>query len=218
MNLLIVGPQASGKGTQTEKLIDRFGLTHVEMGGILRTISRQDTDLGKEVSGFINNGLLVPDDIIIKVINAYLQNLGESHGTLFDGFPRVISQAQYFEQYLAQKGQKLDLVIYLTLPREEVFKRLSNRRTCSACGKVFNILTKPSKKEGVCDFCGSELIIRQDETPEKINKRLDEFDTKTMPMIRYFQAKGLVEEFDGNRPIDDIFNAIVESLKEHGLV
>jgi adenylate kinase len=218
MNLLIVGPQASGKGTQAEKLIEKFGLAHVEMGGLLRSIAKDGSDFGNKVGQLINSGQLVPDEMIIEIINQRLSVLSKLDGILFDGFPRVVSQAQYFEQYLTGKGQKLDLVIYLTLPREEVFKRLVNRRTCSSCGKVFNLLTKPPKKEGLCDFCGSELIIRKDETEEKINKRLDEFETKTLPMVVYFKQKQIVEEFDGNRPIEEIFSDIIERLKMRGLI
>ena len=218
MNLLIVGPQASGKGTQAEKLIENFGLTHVESGGLLRKISKDGTPFGNQVAGLINSGQLVPDEMMIKVIDDYLVGIEKLEGILFDGFPRVASQAEYFDHYLAQKGQKLDLVVYLTLPREEVFKRLANRRTCGQCGKVFNLLTKPPKMEGVCDFCQGTLIIREDETPEKINKRLDGFETKTVLMAEYYEQKGIVEKIDGDRPIEVIFEDIVGRLKKRGLL
>jgi len=136
---------------------------------------------------------------------------------LFDGFPRVVSQAEYFEKFLQEKGQKLDLVIFLTLPREEIFKRLANRRTCERCGKVFNILTKPPRVFGVCDFCGGALIVRDDEAPEKIGERLAWFEKQTLPMVNFYKEKGLVEEIDGNRPIEVIFEDIVEKLKKRGL-
>lgn len=218
MNILIVGPQASGKGTQAEKLIDKYKLTYVESGGLLRNISQDGTPFGNQVAEIINSGQLVPDGMIIKIIDDYLAGIGKLDGILFDGFPRVVPQAEYFAKYLDQKGQKLDLVIYLTLPREEVFKRLANRRTCSQCGKVFNVLTKPPKKGGICDFCGGTLVIREDETLEKINKRLDEFENKTVPMVEYYKQKGMVEEIDGDRPIEVIFADIVERLKKRGLL
>jgi len=147
-----------------------------------------------------------------------LANIGKLDGILFDGFPRIVSQAEYFDNFLSQKGQKLDLVVYLTLPREEVFKRLINRRICSQCGKVFNILTNPPKVEGICDFCGGALVIREDDTPEKINKRLDGFENKTVPMIEYYKQKGIVEKLDGNRPIEVIFDDVVERMKKRGLL
>ncbi len=218
MNILIVGPQASGKGTQAEKLIDKYKLTHVESGGLLRNISKDGTPFGNQVAEIINSGQLLPDEMIIKVIDNYLAGVGNHVGILFDGSTRVVSQAEYFDKYLDQEGQKLDLVVYLTLPREEVFKRLVNRRTCSQCGKVFNVLTKLPKKEGICDFCGGTLVIREDETPEKINKRLDGFENKTVPMIEFYKQKGMVEEVDGNRPIEVIFADIVERLKKRGLI
>jgi len=218
MNLLIVGPQASGKGTQAEKLVDKFNLAHIEMGGLLRNMAKEDSSFGKQVAELINSGQLVPDEMIIEVINKYLANIGKLDGILFDGFPRIVSQAEYFDNFLSQKGQKLDLVVYLTLPREEVFKRLINRRICSQCGKVFNILTNPPKVEGVCDFCGGALVIREDDTPEKINKRLDGFENKTVPMIEYYKQKGIVEKLDGNRPIEVIFDDVVERMKKRGLL
>lgn len=218
MNILIVGPQASGKGTQAEKLIEKFKLAHVEMGSLLRNIAKEETPLGYRVAELVNNGKLVPDEMVIEILNKYLNSMGRLGGILFDGFPRIVSQAKYFEKFLAEKGQKLNVVIYLTLPREEVLKRLINRRTCSICGKVFNLLTKPPKVEGVCDFCGGKLIIREDETPERINSRLDWFEKEVVPMIEFYRQRGMVEEIDGNRPIEAIFKDIVESLKKRGLI
>ena len=218
MNILIIGPQGSGKGTQAEKLIEKFGLAHVEMGGLCRKVAAEDSELGHKVSETINSGKLVSDEIIIEMVNNYLAGIGRLDGILFDGFPRVVSQAQYFEKFLLAKDQKLDIVIYLSLPREEVFKRLSNRRTCEKCGKVFNVLTKLPKVEGVCDFCQGKLVVRNDETLEKINTRLDAFDQQTLPMVEYFKQKGIVEEVDGNRPIEVIFEDIVQRLGKRGLV
>jgi len=218
MNVLIVGPQASGKGTQAEKLIEKFGLAHVEMGSLLRDIAKEQTPLGYKVSQLVNNGKLVPDELVIEILNNYLNGIGRLEGILFDGFPRIISQAEYFEKFLEEKGQKLDLVIYLTLPREEVFKRLINRRTCSTCGKIFNLLTKPPKVDGVCDFCEGKLIIRADETPEKINSRLDWFEKEVVPMIEFYRQRDMVEEINGNRPIEVIFKDIAKSLEKRGLI
>lgn len=218
MNILIVGPQASGKGTQAEKLIEKFKLAHVEMGSLLRNIAKEETPLGYRVAELVNNGKLVPDEMVIEILNKYLDSMGRLGGILFDGFPRIVSQAEYFEKFLAEKGQKLNVVIYLTLPREEVLKRLINRRTCSICGKVFNLLTKPPKVEGICDFCGGKLVIRADETSEKINSRLDWFEKEVVPMIEFYRQRGMVEEIDGNRPIEAIFKDIVESLKKRGLI
>jgi len=218
MNILIVGPQASGKGTQAEKLIEKFGLARVEMGNLLRNIAKEQTSLGYKVADLVNNGKLVPDELVIEILGQYLNGIGRLEGILFDGFPRIISQAEYFEKFLQEKGQKLDLVIYLTLPREEVFKRLTNRRTCSKCGKVFNLLTKPPKVTGVCDICGGELVVRADETPEKINSRLDWFEKGVLPMIDFYRQRGMVEEIDGNQPIEVVFEDIVKRLRERGLI
>lgn len=217
MNILLIGSQGSGKGTQAEKLIEKFKFAHVEMGGLCRKIAAEDSPLGHQVAELINDGKLVPDEVVVRILDNYLSGVAGLEGILFDGFPRNVSQAQYFEKYLTEKGQKLDLVIFLSLSEEETFKRLSNRRTCKKCGKIFNILTKPSLKIGVCDFCGGDLIIRQDETPKKIKTRLSAFKEQTIPMINFFKEKGLVEEVDGNQSIEKVFEDIVGKLEKRGL-
>jgi adenylate kinase len=218
MNILLVGPIASGKGTQAEKLIEKFNLAHVEMGSLLRSITREETPLGRKVKGFLDSGKLVTDDIVAEVVNNYLQSVGRLDGILFDGFPRILSQAKYFEEFLSQKGLKIDVVLYLTLPKEEILSRILNRRTCEKCGRVYNLVTNPPKTEGVCDDCGGKLISRSDETPEKTAVRVKWFEDEVIPMIEYYRQKGLVEEIDGNRPIEVIFEDIVERLKKRRLI
>ena len=218
MNILLVGPQGSGKGTQAEKLIEKYGLAYVNMGGIFRSLKDKDTPLAKRATEFVEKGILVPDDIVIELINEYLSGLNRLDGIIFDGFPRVLSQAQYFDKFLTEKNQKIDVVVYLTLTKEETLRRLGARRTCSLCGKVFNILTNPPKKEGICDSCGGNLMVRTDETPEAIETRLNQYLVKTQPLIEYYKTKGIVEEIDGNRPIETIFTDIVERLEKRNLV
>jgi len=219
MNIIILGPQGSGKGTQAEKLVEKYQLAYVEMGEILRKIVKEDSPLGNKVNEVMNiQGKLVPDEIIFEVINNYLKNIGKLDGILFDGFPRLIPQAQYFDKFLTERGKKADLLIYLALPREESIKRLTSRIICEKCGAVFNLITQPPKKPSVCDICGGKLITRIDETPEKINARLEEFAKHTLPMIEYYRQKGIVEEIDGDRPIETIFEDIVGRLKKRGLV
>ncbi len=219
MNLLILGPLASGKGAQAEKLVKKFNLAYVEMGGLLRKIAQEKSPLGQKVNHYINVlGQLVPDEVIIEVINDYLKNIGRLDGILFDGFPRIISQAEYFEKFLAQNKKKIDLVVFLELPKEEIFKRLANRRICQKCGKTYNLLTVPSKKPGVCDFCGGELIVRSDETPERITSRLGWFEKQVRPLIEYYRKRGLLEEVDGDRPIEVVYEDILGRLKKRGLL
>lgn len=215
---MIVGPQASGKGTQAEKLVEKYHLAYVQMGDILRKLMAGESVLAVQVKDFVNKGILVPDEIIIKVINEYLGRVGELEGVLFDGFPRTLSQAQYFEEFLKEKGKQIDLIVYITLPREVTLERLSNRRTCEKCAATYNLVTKPPKNKGFCDNCGGRLIIRGDETPQAINTRLDYFEKNTKPMIDFYRQKEMVEEIDGNRPIEIIFEDIVEKLKKRGLV
>ncbi|HUV72544.1 MAG TPA: nucleoside monophosphate kinase [Clostridia bacterium] len=217
MNILLVGPIASGKGTQAQKLIEKFNLAHLEMGSLLRSISEQDTPLGNKVKEFLDSGKLVTDKIIMEVVESYLQGIGRLDGILFDGFPRIFSQAKYFEGFMASKGLKIDIVLYLILPKEEIFKRIIKRRTCVKCARIYNLVTNPPKTEGVCDVCGGKLVSRSDETPEKTAVRMEWFEKEVLPMVDYYRKKGIVEEVDGNRPIEVIFEDIVKRLKKRGL-
>lgn len=218
MNLLIIGPPASGKGTQAEKLVNEYNLAHVEMGGMLREIGKEETALGEKVKKFLDEGKLATDDIVAEVVSKHLQGLGRIDGILFDGFPRIVSQAKYLENFMKEKDLRLDVVIYLTLSEEEIYKRLLNRRTCEQCGKVFNVVTNPPKIEGVCDYCGGKLVTRSDESPEKTAVRIQWFKDQVVPMIGFYHKRGTVEEIDGNRPIETIFEDIQERLAKRGLV
>jgi len=217
MNILLVGPQGAGKGTQAEKLVQKFNLAYLQTGGIFREIQTQDTPLGRRVAEFMNKGILVPDEIVVQVVQSHLEKLGQMDNIVFDGFPRNVAQAEYFDKLLAEKGRAIDVVFFLTLTEEESIRRLGNRRICEKCGQIFNLLTKPPKVDGICDICGGRLMIRSDETPEAIKTRLKEFWTKTQPLIDYYQQRGLVEEIDGNRPIEVIFEDILARLARRGL-
>jgi adenylate kinase len=218
MYILIIGPPGAGKGTQAERLAEKFNLAWVEMGSLLRRVKEEDTPLGNKVKGFVEKGILVPDKLINEVLDNYLRRIEKLDGTVFDGFPRVVSQAEYFDKFLAGKGKKIDLVVYLTLPKGETFKRLSSRRVCLRCGQVYNLLNQPPKNDSVCDSCGGKLIIRSDETPEAITKRLTEFERQTRPLIEFYQTKGILEKVDGDRSIEAITEDIFERLKKRGLV
>jgi len=218
MNILLIGPQGSGKGTQAEKLVDRFHLAYVSMGDILRNLKGKDTPLAQKATEYVEKGILVPDEITIEVLNEYLANIGKLDGIVFDGFPRVVSQARYFENFLEKQGKKIDVVFFLSLTKEEILKRLAGRRICEKCGRVYNLLTDPPQKEGICDKCREKLVGRSDETPEVIETRLNEFWTKTKPLVEYYRERGILEEIDGNRPIEVIFEDIVERLKKRGLI
>ncbi|MCL5090506.1 MAG: nucleoside monophosphate kinase [Patescibacteria group bacterium] len=218
MNILLVGPIASGKGTQAQKLIEKYNLAHLEMGGLLRSITKEESPLGYKVKDFLDNGKLVTDEIVVEIVENYLQSIGKLDGILFDGFPRILSQAKFFEDFLRRKDLKIDIVLSLTLPKEEILSRILNRRTCEKCGKIYNVVTKPPKVEGVCDDCGGKLVTRSDETPEKTATRIAWFEKEVIPMINYYKEKGMVEEVDGNRPVEVIFEDIVSRLQKRGLI
>lgn len=218
MNIVIIGPQASGKGTQAEKLTKAYNLVHLEMGRVLRMISKEDTPIGKSIKELINKGILVSDEVIKQVMNKYLKRVSEMNSVIFDGFPRTLSQAMYLESFLSENGKKIDLVIYLALPQKITVERLNSRRVCEKCGAVFNLLTKPSRTKGFCDECGEKLIVREDETPQAISKRLKLFEKETQPVIKFYEKKGILERIDARLKIEEIFNEIIFRLKKRGLV
>ena len=218
MIILLIGPQASGKGTQAKLLVEKFGMTYFEMGKIFREISKERSSWGRRISAFVLNGKPVPDDLTIQIADKSFEQMKDLGNVVFDGLPRTPDQAKYLEDLLSKHGKKIDLVVYLSLAKEKVFERLANRRTCSQCGRVYNTVTSPPIVDGVCDSCGGKLVVRDDETPERIYRRLSWFDLNVLPTIEYFKGKGLVEEVDGDRPIEVIFKDIVERLKKRGLV
>ena len=217
MNLIIIGPQACGKGTQAEKLSNKYDLAHIEMGDILRSVAKQESLLGEKIKEYTNSGRLVPDEIIVEVLNDRLQSLEKIDGFIFDGFPRIISQAEYLDKFLFEKSKKIDLVINLVLPRDVSIKRLMGRRTCSQCKKVYNLVTNPPKKEDQCDECGGKLVIREDETMAVIETRLAVFEEQTKPVIEFYEKRGILEKIDGTLSIEEIFSEINQRLCKRGL-
>lgn len=216
MNLIILGPQGSGKGTQAKLIVDKFGLVHLEMGGLLRRIAQENSPLGQKIASLINNGILVPDDIISELIGKALDDKLLGKGFIIDGYPRTLTQAQWFDKYLATKQTKIDKLLYINISRQEALRRLSARKNCPKCGRVYNLLTMPPKNGQLCDDCQVELVSRADEAPEAINKRLDIFYSQTRPIVDYYRRKGKVVQIDGQRPVEEIFTEISQKLTLEG--
>lgn len=211
MNIVILGPQGSGKGTQAELISVKYGLEHVETGKLLREISSTiDNPLSKEVKKILNEGRLVPDVILEKVLKKVLGK-SSTKGFIFDGTPRNIEQYDLMEKMLADRGEDFDAVILINISEDESIKRLSSRRTCVRCGKVFNTITKPSPNGNLCD-CGGELIQRDDDKPQTIRKRLKEYHDKTSAVISRSRNEGILYEVDGERPIEKIFKDITKII------
>jgi adenylate kinase len=212
LNLILIGPPGAGKGTQAERLAEDFGLPYYATGDILRDAVKQDTELGKKAKKFMNNGDLVPDDLIIEVILDRVDSDEAADGFLLDGFPRTVPQAEALEKGLASRGRELTAALLIDVPDDEVIKRLSGRRICSKNQHVYHVEFNPPKNEGVCDMDGSKLIQRDDDKPETVKKRLEVYHEQTEPLIKWYEDKGLLRRFDGTRSPDEVNDHIRATL------
>jgi adenylate kinase len=210
MNIVILGPQGSGKGTQAELVAEKYNLVHVETGKILREIASSDHPLSAEVRRTMNEGKLVSDRILENVLEGVLTSTSKS-GFVFDGTPRDIDQFNLIDKILGRVGQKIDMVILINISENETIKRLSSRRTCEKCGKVYNLLTNPSPGGQKCE-CGGALIQREDDFPDLIKKRLQTYHKETSAVLSKAKSKGILKEINGERPIEEIFDDIVQTI------
>ena len=214
MNLVILGPQGSGKGTQAEKLAQKFELEHIDMGKFLREVAKMDTPLGKEVWDIQNvTKTLVPKRILEEVFTIKLNDIAREKGIVFDGFPRNMDQAEYFETAMREFGRETDAVIFIKLSKEESLRRISNRWICEQCKRVW-IMGKDVKSEtDKCPDCGGKIVQRADDTPEGIEKRLKVFEEETLPVVAYYEKEDKVREIDGEQTVEKVFEDIVEKLR-----
>lgn len=212
MNLIILGPQGSGKGTQAKLLKENLGLFYLEVGEILRKKAQENTLLGQKIDKLLNKGLLIPQWIIRKILLSSLSKKNLKQGIIFDGSPRTLSQAEFLDRQLTRRKSSIQKVIFLRIPKEISIARLSSRRICPKCKKIYNLITLPPKKEGICDACHVKLVIRADETPEAIEKRLQLYRQKTTPLLKYYREKGILLEIDGILPIKKVYQQILKNL------
>ncbi|HEX5503508.1 MAG TPA: adenylate kinase [Thermomicrobiales bacterium] len=222
MNVILLGPQGVGKGTQGELIAPRLRLARVATGDLLRAAIAAGSELGRLAQGYYDRGALVPDEVVIGLVVAKLQGLATAEpplaGALFDGFPRTRPQAEGLDAALAGLGQRIDRVINIDAPREVLIARLTERVTCRVCGTIYNLKTKPPKVPCVCDVCGSKdaLVRRADDTPEAVGERLRLYDEQTAPLLEYYRARGVVREVDGDRPIERVTAAVLAALGDGG--
>ena len=213
MNVIFMGPPGAGKGTQAERIVNTFHIPHISTGDAFRLAMSQGTSLGIEAKGYVDKGLLVPDEITNGIVRERLQQPDCEKGFLLDGFPRTIAQADALDGILEQLGKKLDHVINLNVDRDRLLARLTGRRICKSCGATYHVMFNPPKQEGVCDKCDGELYQRSDDTEEKVGTRLDEYVSKTKPLLVYYQDKGLLREVNGEQDIDEVTSEICSLLK-----
>jgi adenylate kinase len=208
LNLILLGPPGSGKGTQGERLQEDFRLPYYATGDILRAAVRDETDLGKQAKEFMDRGDLVTDDLIIAMIAERVEKPEAADGFILDGFPRTIPQAEALDAEMQKLNRELTASILIDVSDEEVIRRLGGRRICVKEGHVFHVEFDPPKNEGVCDVCGARLIVRDDDKPEVIANRLKTYHEKTEPLVEYYDGKGILKRVDGDRPPDEVSDSI----------
>ena len=217
MRLIFLGAPGVGKGTQAEQLAAKFGYPKISTGDLLREAVRNKTELGLQAKAFMDQGQLVPDRVVIGLVRERLAEPAAAKGFFLDGFPRTQEQATELEKMLQAKGQPVDAVISVRVPREEVVRRLSGRRSCPKCQAVYHVDFAPPRQDGRCDRCDTPLVQRSDDRPETIEARLSVYEEQTAPLIDYYRKRGLLSELDGSGSIEDVQHRLQGILSKHGL-
>ncbi|WP_213453162.1 adenylate kinase [Rhizomonospora bruguierae] len=216
MRLVLVGPPGAGKGTQAEFIAAHLAVPKISTGDIFRANVSQRTELGIEAKRYMDAGELVPDEITINMVRDRLAEPDAGDGFLLDGFPRTVPQAATLDKMLVDMGTSLDLVLELVVDDDEVIRRLSGRRTCRGCGKIWHVEFDPPTDDAVCDRCGSELFQRDDDKPETIARRLEEYANKTAPLVDYYGAQGKLVGIDATGPVEDVTVRAIDALRSYG--
>ena len=212
MKIIMLGAPGAGKGTQAKKIAAKYGIPHISTGDIFRANIKNGTELGKKAKTYMDQGLLVPDELVVDLVVDRVNQDDCENGYVLDGFPRTIPQAEALTEALEKMGQKVDFAIDVDVPDENIVKRMGGRRACVTCGATYHMVYAPTKKEGICDTCGGELILRDDDKPETVQKRLNVYHDQTQPLIDYYTSQGILRTVDGTVDIDDVFRAITEFL------
>ena len=213
MKIVMLGAPGAGKGTQAEKLASKYGLPHVSTGDIFRKNIKEGTELGKEAKSYMDAGALVPDELTVRLLLDRVSNDDCDLGYILDGFPRTIPQAEALDRELAKLEGKIDFAINVEVPDDNIIERMSGRRACLKCGATYHLQYIPPKQEGICDECGSELVIRDDDKPETVKKRLATYHEQTQPLVDYYKKQGVYHEVDGTKDVDSVFDSIRDILE-----
>ena len=214
MKIVMLGAPGAGKGTQAKMIAEKYGIPHVSTGDIFRANIKNGTELGKEAKQYMDQGKLVPDELTVKILLDRVAQDDCKNGYVLDGFPRTIPQANVLDEALTKLGDKIDYAINVDVPDENSINRMGGRRACVACGATYHVVYNAPKTEGICDVCGKELIIRDDDQPETVKNRLNVYHEQTQPLIDFYEAKGVLKSVDGTVDMKDVFAAIVEILGE----
>jgi adenylate kinase len=214
MRLVLLGPPGVGKGTQAQKLGEAYGIPKISTGDILRQAVMRKTSLGVQAKSYINEGKLVPDELVIGLIRDRISKGDCGGGFILDGFPRNVAQGESLDRMFGEMGTGIDRVLNFQLSDEEIIDRLSSRRSCPGCQSVYNTRSHPPEKDGICDRCGQSLVHRGDDKPETITKRLSVYRTETMPLIPYYENKKLLTQIDASRSVGQVFDGMVALLRD----
>ena len=212
MKIIMLGAPGAGKGTQAKMLAERYGIPHISTGDIFRANIKNNTELGKKAKSYMDAGELVPDELVVDLVVDRIKNKDCMKGFILDGFPRTIPQAEALDYALNNQNEKIDYAINIDVPDAAIVERMSGRRACVGCGATYHVVYNPTKKEGICDACGEKLILRDDDKPETVQKRLDVYHEQTKPLIAHYEKKDSLLTVDGTQDIEVVFAKITEVL------
>lgn len=214
MKIIMLGAPGAGKGTQAKMLAEKYGIPHISTGDIFRANIKNGTELGRRAKEYMDQGALVPDELTVSLVIDRVQKEDCANGYILDGFPRTIPQAEALTKALADMGTGIDAAVDVEVPDEAIVSRMSGRRACVNCGATYHILFNPPKTEGICDICGAKLILRDDDRPETVAKRLEVYHEQTQPLIDYYKKADVLKSVDGTRVMQDVFEEICTTLEK----
>lgn len=212
MKIIMLGAPGAGKGTQAKKIAEKYQIPHVSTGDIFRFNIKEGTELGRKAKEYMDQGALVPDELTIGMLMDRIQKEDCKDGYVLDGFPRTIPQAESLQKAITEMGQQIDFAINVDVSDENIINRMSGRRACISCGATYHIVYNPSKIPGVCDVCGSELVLRDDDKPETVKKRLSVYHDQTRPLIDYYKETGVLVNVEGTQELNKVFSDITDIL------
>lgn len=212
MKIIMLGAPGAGKGTQAKRIAEKYHIPHISTGDIFRANIKEGTELGKKAKNYMDQGLLVPDELVVDLVADRIQKDDCQDGFILDGFPRTIPQAESLDAALAKMGGAMDYAIDVDVPDEDIVTRMGGRRACVGCGATYHVQFNPTRQDGICDSCGERLILRDDDKPETVQKRLDVYHEQTQPLIEYYSKAGILKTVDGTLEMDDVFAAIASIL------
>lgn len=215
MKIIMLGAPGAGKGTQAKKIADKYGIPHISTGDIFRANIKNNTELGKKAKEYMDQGLLVPDELTLSLIMDRFKQDDCKNGYVLDGFPRTIPQAEALTIALKEAGESIDFAINVEVPDENIVTRMSGRRACISCGGTYHVVFNPTKIDGVCDTCGGELVLRDDDKPETVAKRLNVYHNQTKPLIDYYAGLHVLKEVDGTKEVSEVFADIIKILENN---